>query len=757
MHSTRTSRLRTLQSHQHDGRSKHDTAAVDDAEAWIYRLVQHYGFTKPELLLRLCGDFNAHRVPLDHICSVMNELEPSMSCDPLSGPLQDFWYGFALPGDDWVIDAHAALDSIWYDDEIDSSRDDIARRPRHGSTARDSAWTGTRHDPSDDSTAGLIQALGPKGIETLEVGLQHTPRLRIPDLYERIADIAPHVDMMSAEAFYEICQPYCDADGLVQLRPFLRAIQLPTHDPALGALRAAVAHLTVTYLEDQCAMFDMEDDGWISLAECVSVLHALPDVALTPLEIERGLRSLAQPDQRIAYKDACAVLGRGVRHQDAEKWRVLRRKLCDDNPATALQIQGQLERIFHKLSTHPSRCMVTAGHLQRVLGSLLSASELQWIHATLATTNDHVDADTLLVNLFPVALSPRIDVTNDRRSFSHSPRRVYFDHDDESHLDGPGHRGRAVHPFDGLPSQRSLSTSPTRKHMPVYHHHWSLSPRLHTSTTSPSNRPQHHRDSPSKHQSPTQQRRTDDAMLQQLREMIQHRQINLLVLNDSTDANGNIPLAAAVDRLWHELERHHTLTYVQLQHLLGRFSTKHRTRLNLAALLDGLFDWARLRNVTTQSLESLLDAFETYKTSHPGYIRWHPDFQDVLHEMFHIEWLPWEQQVICHRFGVTIHHEMWIDFRAFVKHLAHVPQKLWPLVLAHSDFNDMDPTHKGYVDRADLKTFLERYVLQRVSTPHEVAQVWKAFLKGDPSATVIKKQHVVGALKQLAHTKHALM
>ncbi|CAK4089637.1 unnamed protein product [Aphanomyces euteiches] len=167
-------------------------------------------------------------------------------------------------------------------------------------------------------------------------------------------------------------------------------------------------------------------------------------------------------------------------------------------------------------------------------------------------------------------------------------------------------------------------------------------------------------------------------------------------------------------------------------------------------------------------LEELLDTFELFATTHPGYLRWYPEFQQSLTEMFDVQLMAWEQQVLCHRFGVTMHHEMWINYAAFVKHLAHMPQSLWALVSAHCDFQEMDPTHKGYVDRADLKRFLQR-ILNHTPTAQQVGQVWHEFLRDDPTATVsrlewpdglnwqciqvIKKQHVVAAAKKSTRTR----
>ncbi|ETV88175.1 hypothetical protein, variant 2 [Aphanomyces astaci] len=692
----------------------------DHPSAWLARVQErHPSITHAQLLRQLRGSYHGSQVPWDQLALALAYIEPqSQLHDPLDASMKAFWMRFME--DDDHVNVDAALTSIW---PKGSGATMTKTRPPPLHTTRDSEPTSHNADDGERSRHDIVHALGAYGVAALEDSLRHTARIRIPDLFDRVVDSAPHWDM-GAEAFYEFCQPFCDptAPDMVRTRQFLVAMQLPwgALDPAVQRLRDALQHLSADELETQCAMFDMEDDGWILLSECVSVLHALPNVALTQLEIEAGVRQLSQPDLRVAYKDVCAVLGsastEGTSHSYDSRWQTLRHQLCHDDAAKGQVVFHQLERIFSKLSTHPSRCLVTASDLQRVLGTLLTPSDLQWIHRVLAKSDGHVDGHDLLTRLFPASFLASSTGTFLERS-QHAPVYPFRSSTPRCRLEST--------PYDGTytAAKRAHSTSPSRSHPSKL-----ISPHV---TRSTKLQPHRH---PSPH-SPSKTTPQDDAVLQQLREIIQYRQIDLLTLSDVSDAAGLVPLDNATAVLWRELEALELITFVQLQRALRRFATGKHNRLNLKSILDGLFDWSRLRNVTTHSIEDMAETFARFTTSRRGYLRWHPDFQRALGEMFPVDWMPWEHQVMCHRFGVTMHHEMWIDVGAFVRHLAGVPQDLWPLVVAHCDFQEMDPTHKGYVDRADLKRFLQR-VLQRTPTPHQVGQVWQVFLQGDPTATV---------------------
>ncbi|KAH9091239.1 hypothetical protein LEN26_018834 [Aphanomyces euteiches] len=681
----------------------HGMTSLDAAEAWLYRLLHHYGFSKQELVRRLRGPHTrASRVPMDYLRKVVHELEPDTLRHPFNTSLVSFWQEFAV--DDTHVDVEAAVESLWPKDESRGTS------PRHTLRSPSARYASPPNQ--------LGSTLGPLHMAKLEATLSSmSTRLRIPDLFELISVVAPQWDM-AADDFYSLCQPFCDSDGFVNTRSFVREIQTaPPMEDATRRLQDALKHISSDDLVEQCAMFDMEDDGWISISECVSVFHALPDVDLTPVEIEQGLLPLAQPDKRIAYVDVCTILGQQAITDKNDQWHAMRCELCNDDPHIGHQVFDQLSRIFQKLSTHPSRCMISAGHLERVLGSLLTARELQWIQETLGKSNGLVDGHELLEQLFP-------------RSFLETCGRS-LERPHEQPFESPRPRaitprGRQTTPLD-IPAfdRKYHSASPTKAQTTTRR----LAKNLSIDTTR----------SPSSKSTP----KNDESLFQRLRELIVYHEINLLVLNDVSDAAGHIPLAAACDVLWRHVEAYKTITYVQLQRLLGRFATKNKAKLQLSSLLDGLFDWTRLRSVTHHSLEELLDTFELFATTHPGYLRWYPEFQQSLTEMFDVQLMAWEQQVLCHRFGVTMHHEMWINYAAFVKHLAHMPQSLWALVSAHCDFQEMDPTHKGYVDRADLKRFLQR-ILNHTPTAQQVGQVWHEFLRDDPTATVSHQEAARG-------------
>ncbi|ETW01244.1 hypothetical protein H310_06828 [Aphanomyces invadans] len=667
----------------------------DHPSRWLARIQErHPGLTHAQLSRQLRGPHRGNHVPWDQLALALAYIEPHPH-DPLDATMKAFWMQYLE--DDNHVNIDAALAAIWPNAEGTS-----ARRPPPINTAWDSEPTSAAYERR--SRNDLVHALGVHGLAALEESLRHTARIRIPDLFERVADVAPHWDM-SAEAFYDFCQPFCDASApdTVCTRQFLVAMQLPVGGlhPAVERLRDALQHIPAQELETQCAMFDMEDDGWILLSECVAVLHALPNVALTQLEIEAGVRQLAQPDLRIAYKDVCAVLGSSSDEGYDDRWHKLRIQLCDDNPDKGQDVFRQLERIFQKLSSHPSRCMITAGDLQRVLGALLPPSDLQWIHRLMRKSDGSLDGQDFLARLFPTTFL----AMSSERSFP-QPRHL------------PVHPFRSSTPRGRLPpshydthitTTRARSASPTR----------AMHSKLRGTSTG------HHSTKPHtlrvySPRSPGKTTPRDDAVLQQLREIIHHQQIDLLALSDISDGAGLVSLDAATQALWRELESLDLLTFVQLQKALRRFATGKDGRLNLKSVWDGLFDWSRLRNVTSHSMEDMAESFARFTSSRRGYLRWHPDFQRALDEMFAVDWMPWEHQVLCHRFGLTMHHEMWIDVRAFVKHLASLPQDLWPLIQAHCDYQEMDPNHKGYVDRADLKRFLAR-VLHHSPTPYEVS------------------------------------
>ncbi|EQC25273.1 hypothetical protein SDRG_16853 [Saprolegnia diclina VS20] len=408
-----------------------------DVDDWFYRIADVYTYSKQQLLERFYRGKCKKQVqflPLDHVCHVLNDLEPSAR-DPLTPAMQRFLRGFASKHKgEYVVDMAAALDSLvlWPTAKHRVHKaQQLPVTPPPSAPPRKPSLPLTVEEPL---LADIARALGADGV-------QHARELLVrqaKEPYQHVDHVLSTLQSLVRfrilpDAFYDLCvgfpmsdATHVDIRALVDaMRDHLRFQVRPTvttshelgskpHTTPLEQLREAFRTHRISHrsLLQQCSLFDFEDDGCIALAACLSILQSFPCHTLSMTELTALLQPYTENQcvQYNAMADAlCAPPAKVFTPRSASAkmslktpnpWAALQAKLYHDT-TTEARVYDKLHAIFQKLSVDHTH--ISEHDLHRVLGNHWSAAEIAWVIQTLYQrgAEDEIDMHAFYEHVFP--------------------------------------------------------------------------------------------------------------------------------------------------------------------------------------------------------------------------------------------------------------------------------------------------------------------------------------------------------------------
>ncbi|OQR88885.1 hypothetical protein THRCLA_10043 [Thraustotheca clavata] len=393
-----------------------------DAEAWFFRIAEQYNYTKDQLIERFYrgkykeGASKRSYLPLDYVYHVLNDLEPTAS-DPLTPSMQKFLHEFVVKKQgEYVIDITSAINSL------DIWKSPLKTKELSSSTSNDD------YIGEENLLAELAQTLGYAGIHDFEEILHGEKEPFIH--YKHVHSILQSLVMfnISLTTFYNVCLGFPMQDLLVDVRELILALRdylryrdntptPPVHD-TLKQLQDLLAKHKVQYstLLKQCSLFDFEDDGLISLSECISVLQSLPCVKLAAPELTKIFSPFLEINNMMRYPQLCQTLClenkvsaakvipyNSQEHEQPKQnitWGSLRSKLYTDD-ATEKRVYEKVLAIFNKLTMDQRN--ISKSNIERVLGAHWSTTEIKWVHSQFHEEKENINIARFMACVFPNA------------------------------------------------------------------------------------------------------------------------------------------------------------------------------------------------------------------------------------------------------------------------------------------------------------------------------------------------------------------
>ncbi|KDO20981.1 hypothetical protein SPRG_13873 [Saprolegnia parasitica CBS 223.65] len=721
-----------------------------DVDDWFYRVADVYSYSKEQLLERFYrGKYKKQTqfLPLDHVCHVLNDLEPSAR-DPLTPAMQRFLRSFASKHKgEYVVDMVAALDSLvlW---PAAKRRVHEAQRP----PATPPPSTAPPRKPSLPLTveepllADIARALGPDGV-------QHARELLVrqtKEAYQHLDHVLSTLQSLVRfrilpDAFYDLCvgfpmsdATHVDARALVdamhdhlrfQVRPtVITSHELGAKPPAspLEQLREAFRTHRISHrsLLQQCSLFDFEDDGYLALPACLSILQSFPCHTLSTTELTALLQPYTESHcvQYHAMADAlCAppakvYTPRSASAKTSQKtpnpWAALQAKLYHDT-TTESRVYDKLHAIFQKLSADHTH--ISEHDLHRVLGNHWSAAEIAWVTQTLHQrgADDEIDMHAFYEHVFPHEMRPsyvtklkhvhvaRAEVKSAFEEFAApysgylTPRQAVsaIEHltspvewteneldDMIVALDTAGNgQIRLQRLWDLLSQKGQTTTFGTAKrfesddddavHPAAVRPYPVPSPKARRASPRKSPPPRRSTSPSKRNQTPLRSDMAD--IVRRLRHAITTHSIPLhVLLDDADDGSGRLSARQLCDVLWPIADQYTTVKHEKLVSILELLEASDGT-VGLTDVADVIFDWPGLQQhlQSIASFSEVMTLFQARDPDHHGRLRLAPDFEHAFFKIFRTQLQAWELRVMHDRFGVTLSGEPFIDYGALVTFL----------------------------------------------------------------------------------------